>query len=176
MSTAIDLLRRGTIWLCDRYEHGQLGLADAASPPAEEIARVLGSPFESVTLARREASQLAGVLLDLAASLGLTELYGDIRNDTLAVGLHPTVLLPDSGPDQYSCTGFLNRLDYTPDYADTLDASSPAAPHLAESTSHRELAAVGRPWDLLAISAALRDRHFPVANTLFDWTLNPPQI
>ncbi|MGH2783430.1 MAG: hypothetical protein ACRDLA_18855 [Thermoleophilaceae bacterium] len=78
-----DLLRKTTVWVCDRYERDQLGLAGADASPSEEIGRVLGTPFEHVTVERRQESQLAGVLLDLAALLDLRDLYADVRNDTL---------------------------------------------------------------------------------------------
>lgn len=53
------LLTRATIWLCDRYEIGKLGLASHDATPREEIERVLGTPFESVDLKRRRSSLLA---------------------------------------------------------------------------------------------------------------------
>lgn len=156
-------LRRATVWLCDRYDRDGFGLAHVDASPDEEIARLLGTPFESVQLERRRASQAAGVLLDLAALLRLPDVYADIRNDTLAVRLTPDVLLTDDTADQFSRTGFGNRWDHNPDYTDELRQDEPAAPHLCEAESERTLVMSGRAWDLLAVSAALRDRHFPAA-------------
>jgi hypothetical protein len=162
---AIDLLRAATVWMCDRYERGELGLAEVGAPPEEEVARVLGTPFESVQFQRRQSSQLAGVLLDLTALLGLGELYADVRNDGLAVQLYPSVLVPADGPDMLSRTGLDNRLDVNPDYADELPRDGQAAPHIRRDAAVPSAVPTDRWWDLLAISAALRDRHFPAAIT-----------
>jgi hypothetical protein len=105
---------------------------------------------------------VASVLLDLAASLNLFDVYADVRNDTLAVQLYPSVLLLADGSDQLSRTGADNRWDFNPDYAETIDGSEPAAPHLAGERPDL-LVPAERWWDLLAVSAAVRDRHFPSA-------------
>lgn len=85
-----------------------------------------------------------------------------MRNDTLAVRLYPSVLLLADGPDQLSREGLGNWWDYNPDYASTIDGTAPAAPHL-EGGGPNLIVPEERWWDLLAISAALRDRHFPTA-------------
>ncbi len=94
-----------TVWVCDRHQTRELGLAAVDAPPFEEGSRVLGGPFEHVGLQPRRQSQIAGVLLDLAATLDLRDVYADIRNDTLAVQLYPSVLLVGDGADQLSITG-----------------------------------------------------------------------
>jgi hypothetical protein len=157
-----DLLRKVTVWVCDRHERGELGLAAVDASAFEEIARVLGGPFEHIGLESRKQSQIASVLLDVAYTLDLQDVYADVRNDTLAVGLYPSVLLIAEGPDQLSRTGGDNRWDFNPDYADTIDDKAPAAPHL-DNGGPQLLVPDERWWDLLAISAALRDRHFPGA-------------
>ena len=159
---AEDLLRRLTVWVCDRHETGELGLAAVDAPPFEEVSRVLGGPFEHVGLQPRRQSQIAGVLLDLAATLDLRDVYGDIRNDTLAVTLYPSVLLVGDGPGQLSITGRNNRWDFNPDFTDVIDGTSPVAPHLEDDGANL-IVPEDRWWDLLAVSAALRDRHFPAA-------------
>lgn len=156
-----DLLRRITVWVCDRHEASELGLASVGAPSAEEVERVLGSPFEHVEHDRRRQSQIASVLLDVAAAMNLADVYADVRNEALAVGMYPTVLVLADGAAGLNRDGEGNRWDVNPDYAETLDGAGPAAPHLGDTP-------VGpvpedRWWDLLAISAALRDRHFPVA-------------
>lgn len=155
-----DLLRRMTVWVCDRHETGELGLAAVDAPPFEEVSRVLGGPFEHVGLQPRRHSQIAGVLLDLAATLDLRDVYADIRNDTLAVQLYPSVLLVGDGPDQLSITGRDNRWDFNPDFAEVIDGTSSVAPHL-EDDGPDLIVPEDRWWDLLAVSAVLRDRHFP---------------
>lgn len=156
---AEGLLRRLTVWVCDRHESGELGLAAVDAPPFEEVSRVLGGPFEHIGLQPRRQSQIAGVLLDLAATLDLRDVYADMRNDTLAVQLYPAVLLVGDGPDQLLITGRDNRWDFNPDFAEVIDGSSPVAPHL-EDDGPDLIVPEDRWWDLLAVSAALRDRHF----------------
>jgi hypothetical protein len=160
--TAAAVLRSTAGWVCNRYEQGNLGLGDVEATPAEELTRILGAPFQHVVLQRRPSSQAAAVLLDLAALLGLAEVFADIRNDTLAVGLYPTVLIPGDGADWLSRTGIKNRWDVNAAYADTLVDGVAAAPHLDGSEDHLPIAAE-RWWDALAVTAALRDRHFPRA-------------
>ncbi len=159
--TVERLLRKMTVWVCDRYEHDELGLASVDAPAFDEVCRVVAGPFE-VGLAARQQSQIASVLLDLSASLDLREVYADVRNDTLAVHLYPSVLLLAEGPDQLSREGLGNRWDYDPDYATSIDGSAPAAPHLG-GDGPTLIVAEERWWDLLAISAALRDRLFSTA-------------
>lgn len=155
---AEGLIRSTTVWLCDRYERGELGLADVEASPSEEISRVVGGPFEHVALVPRRHSQIASVLLDVCAALDLRDVYADVRNDTLAVDLYPSVLLLADGPDQLSRIGRENRWDFNPDYAEAIVDSTHAAPHLGDEPNL--IPSADRWWDLLAISAALRDRHF----------------
>lgn len=119
---------------------------------------------ERVTLERRSGSGLATVLLDLCATLGLDELYADVYNDIHAVKIHPQVLRLAEGPDEYIRTGLSNRLDPHVDFAEELPSADPVAPHHRDAAG-RTLAEGGRTWDLLAISSALRDRHFVRALT-----------
>ncbi len=158
--TAEGALQRATVWLCDRYDRGESGLAQVDASPADEVRSMLGAPFETIPLRERRSSLIGGVLLDLAALLGLDSAYADIRNDIQAVRVFPSVLLTPDSRDQFLIEGEENRWDYNPDYADNLDPELPAAPHLVERVDERALATAGRWWDLLAVSAALRDRHF----------------
>ncbi len=157
--SAKDLLRRCAIWLCDAYEPGQLGLAGVDVEPKEEVERIIGAPFEAVTLERRSGSILATVLLDLCAALGLDELYADVYNNIYAVKIYPQVLRLAEGRDEYIRTGRSNRLDPHVDFAEELGGADPVAPHHRDAAG-RTLTEGGRTWDLLAISSALRDRHF----------------
>jgi hypothetical protein len=160
---AADFMHRATVWLCDRYERGEPGLASVDAEPEEEVARLLGGPFEVVRLDRRSSSQAGAVLLDVAALLGLGGLYADIRNDMLVVGIQPDVLLTADGPDRFLRTGLNNRWQLNADYADELEEAASAAPHLQLAAANSATLAEGSAWVLLAVSAALRDRHFPSA-------------
>lgn len=157
------LLQRATVWLCDRYETDALGLAGHAASAREEVERIFGAALESVELSRRRSSHIASVILDLSAILGYPRLYADAHNDILAVNAYP-IALSCRGVDRYLRTGRSNRWDYNPDYADEL-GEHPAAPHLDVAD---RVAGLNRrdAWDLLAVSSALRDRHFPEAITV----------
>lgn len=159
VNAARELLRGSTIWLCDAYERDRLGLAAVGATPTEEVERLLGGSLEWVSLERRRDSQIATVLLDLAAALNFSELYADIWNDVEAVGIYPRTLRLAEGPDQYDRTGLENRLDPNVDFAESIEEPGLVAPHHGDDAG-RELCASGRAWDLLAISSALRDRHF----------------
>jgi hypothetical protein len=157
-NAARSLLRNAAIWLCDAYAE-RLGLAGVDASPDEEIRRLIGAPLEVVELERRRDSSIATIILDLCAALGLTDLYEEVFNDVLAVGIYPRVLRMVEGPDEYLRTGEGNRLDPNVDFAEHLEEGSAVAPHHADSSGQRLLDA-NRSWDLLAISSATRDRHF----------------
>jgi hypothetical protein len=73
--SAIDLVRRCAIWMCNAYEPEELGLAGVDADPIEEIERIIGAPFEAINRDRRAGSMLASVLLDLCAALRFDDLY-----------------------------------------------------------------------------------------------------
>lgn len=155
---ARELIHRCAVWLADAYDDA-LGLAGVDAAPAEEIERVIGASFEAVDQERRRGSLLATVLLDVCAVLGFDELYADIHNDVRAVQAYPQVMRLASGPDEYSRTGGGNRLDPNVDFTEQPAGTDLVAPHHGDPAG-AQLAAEGRWWDLLAISSALRDRHF----------------
>ena len=169
-AAAAGVLKRATVWLCDRYERGEFGLAQTGLSPRQEVDRLLGERFEHVQVrGRRSTSLAAAVLLDLAAVCRFSKMYEDIRNDQQAVHLVPLVLRTPNSVDQYSISGDSNRWELNPCYPDRLPRGRPLnLPHHAEP--ERTLVRQGRPWDLLAVSSALRDRHFigPMAAALVD--------
>lgn len=160
--SAVELLRRCAVWMCDAYEPGQLGLAGVDADPREEIERIIGASLEAVNHERRVGSMLATVLLDLCAALGLIDLYADLYNDIYAVRMYPQVLRLAEGADEYIRTGFGNRIDPHVDFAEQLGASDLVASHHRDPAGSALLSA-GRAWDLLAILSALRDRHYVCA-------------
>jgi hypothetical protein len=136
-----------------------LGLASVEAAPDEEVERLLGWALDWVKLERRRESEIATILLDLACALGFADLYPDIWNDIEAVRIYPRVLRLADGPDQFDRAGMDNRLDPNVDFAEGLDEEEPIAPHHADSPGIR-LCEEGRAWELLAVSSAVRDRHF----------------
>src|SRR6185312_8465812 len=103
----------------------------------------------------RRASLIGTVLLDVAALFGFRDLYGDMRNDLLAVGVSCPVLHVGSGLGRYVKPAIDSRWEYDVDYTDEL-GNEPVVPHHAESLDD-ELLAHGLWWELLAVSAVLRD-------------------
>jgi hypothetical protein len=87
-----DILEHVIRWICDRYQGDNFGLAEAHSTPEEEVTYLLGTPFEHVTLQRRNASYTATVVLDLAAMMEMNELFELAINDFLAVHAMPPVI------------------------------------------------------------------------------------
>ena len=149
-------------WTCDRYDsHG----FDVGSPHAsadEEIAYLLGGPFEHVPLSRRSSSYLATICLDLAAVMELGELYNDIRNDFQAVGADPLLIDAGDTMGQYVANSGAIKKESTYAYRENWSPSEPwkvAAHHERYSTNDFYLGRVGRIWELLGISSVVRDRH-----------------
>jgi hypothetical protein len=159
---AQKLLTKTTAWLCDHYEKGADGLAPSSATASEEIDRAFGGALEHVRLrGKRTISFAAAICLDLAAICRLRKMYEDIRNDQLAVGIVPAILRCPDGRDQYFAAGEANRWELNPDYPDQLPHDGNLdIPHHRESATPRGLVREGRAWDLLAVSSALRDRHF----------------
>lgn len=87
------LLRRTTIWLCDRVEQ-DFGIASAYSSPEQEIQQIFGSPFEFVALKQRKESLLACALADLS-HVHCPGLYNDIVNDLAAVEAYACAFDPN---------------------------------------------------------------------------------
>jgi hypothetical protein len=160
-AAAKRLLAKTTVWLCDRHERDRFGLSATNFTPRAEIDRVFGDMFEHVHVKKRRVSQLAAVLLDVAALLRYRKLYGDIWNDLEAVRLSTMVLRCRDDADQYSLTAAGNRWEMNPNYPEQLPRREGlAVGHHRETRDDRQLVRLGRPWDLLATSSALRDRHF----------------
>jgi Restriction endonuclease len=168
---AQKLLTKTTVWLCDHYEKGADGLAPSNANASEEIDRAFGGTMDHVRLkGKRTISFTAAICLDLAAICHFRKPYEDIRNDQLAVGIVPAILRCPDGGDQYLATGEANRWELNPEYPDQLPRGGDLdIPHHRESATPRKLVREGRAWDLLAISSALRDRHFLDA---IQWTFD----
>jgi len=93
---ARKLLVETTIWLCDHHEQDASGLAGAYALPEEEVAYLLGGPFECIPVCQRTHSILALALCD-AAYIFFPDIYSDVLNEILAVDITPHGLhAPDS--------------------------------------------------------------------------------
>lgn len=156
---AEQLLKSATVWICDRYEKGRLGLAGVDAEASELVARLLGDPFEHIDFGRRRDSRAATVILDLCAALGFDALYADARNDFAAVKVYPSMLKVASGSSRWARDGIENRLVPSVPFEETLEVGRDASPHHADFSSQHPHES-SDCWDLLAVSSALRERHF----------------
>ena len=157
-----DLLQNVTKWIADRYDSNGLGLSAADSAPREEVGCLLGDSFEHIQISRRTESYLATVVLDLAAILGLGDLFNTARNEFLAVDLVPTMIeSPDTTAQYIHQSG---ELSFTPN-VEYVESWKPqdgwkVAPHHKRARSDYYLQRMARYWDHLALSSVLRDRHY----------------
>jgi hypothetical protein len=160
-------------WICDHYESSNLGLAGPHSTPEEEVAYLLGSPFEHITLQRRSASYTATVILDMSAMLEMKELFELAINDFLAINTMLPVVEVGDTPCQYATSGEDIRPEPNMQFSTTWTPVDgwKVAPHHKRGPADYYLERIGRLWDHLAVTAVLRDRHFlPTCRTF----LAPP--
>lgn len=160
--TAIELIKRSVIWLCDRAENG-FGLARYEADEYEETATLIGYPFECIKVERNTSSFLATVLVDLAAFTGNSKFYADVVNDIAACEIAfdywqfpdtNSIFTIDSDecryypniPHQNSIFNFENY-----DYAEHIKH---------EPKSFQVTQKVGKE-SLILLSILLRDRYFP---------------
>jgi len=149
-------------WVADRYDLDSRGLAGPDSSPDKELEYLLGDPFEHIEIDRRAESYIATVVLDLAAMLEMGELFNVARNEFLAVNaVLPVIEVPDT-PGQYILGGEGASLTPNMEFADSWKPVDGwrVAPHHNRAMTDYYLQRIGRWWDLLALSAVLRDRHF----------------
>jgi hypothetical protein len=156
------LLENVIKWVADRYDSDSRGLAGPYSSPDEELEYLLGDPFEHIEIDRRSESYIATIVLDLAAMLEMGDLFNSARNEFLAVDAHlPVIEVPDT-PVQYIQGG--DGACFTPnmEFADSWKPIDRwrVAPHHNRAVTEHYLERIGRWWDLLAVSAVVRDRHF----------------
>jgi hypothetical protein len=159
----VDALVKSVIrWVSDHYDSNGLGLAGPYSNPDVEVQYLLGSPFEHIALQRRSDSYIATALLDLTAIMRMKDLYELARNDFMAVGATLPVIEVRDTREQYLIGG--DDLTFNPnmEYSETWAPQDgwKVAPHHHRAPAAYYLESIGRPWDHMAVSAVLRDRHF----------------
>lgn len=150
-------------WVDDHYDSNGIGLASPSSTPDDEVDYLLGGPFKHVLgLERRSDSYIATVVLDMAAILGMKDIYDLGRNDFLAVNLTLPVIEASDTPGQFLIGGDGLRMNPNMEYSETWDPTDDwkHAPHHFRTSHPYYLERIGRPWDHLAVSGVLRDRHF----------------
>jgi hypothetical protein len=157
-----EVLCKAAIWLCDRYMAG-FGLADYSSTEYEEIATLLGYPFESIETHRRSASFAASILGDLAAFVGNETLYSNIINDIKAAKIAPRYWQVSDGNSLYEVEGrdviTYPNIDY--DDALTPFLNFTYAEHIRHEPRSFSIVSKVGPLSLMALMLLLRDRYFP---------------
>jgi hypothetical protein len=161
--TAIALIKRAAIWLCDRVEKG-FGIGRYESDAYEETAILIGYPFDAVKVERNRCSFLATMLVDLAAFIGEKKLYADLINDFEACEIvynywqfpnTSSILTIDNRecmnypniPHQYSLDGEFNDFNY--------------AEHIKHEPDSFVICSKAGAQSLILISMLLKDRYFP---------------
>jgi hypothetical protein len=149
-------------WVADHYDSGNDGLAGPYASPEEETKYLLGSPFEHTNLTRRSESYIATQLLDICAVLEEEELFDIARNEFLAVDISLPVLEVDDTSAQYSINSDGQHYEPNMPFEESWRPSEgwKVAPHHHRGPDLYYTERVGDPWDQLAISCVLRDRHF----------------
>lgn len=155
----IPWLQAIVVWLCERYEGGELGIAGPRSSTEDELWRTVGVAYDHPDVKPRKDSVLAAAILDACSILGLKQLYDDAMNDFLAVSLVPTRLIPDEAPGEFF-TGTSGCVTSPGDYSENWIGKG----GWRNSTMHKQ-AAIPRwfddndaTWIGLALSFLLRDR------------------
>lgn len=172
--TLVSWLERVVVWVCDRDEDHN-GLAAPAASPTEEVLHLLGEPYEHIAERRRRSSYVATVILDLASTLELPDLYRDAFNDFAAVGDALPSIEPLDEPGQYhhAETGVMAEANIDFESEPSTSGWHNAVHHRRAPESH-ELDGLGRSWELLATARLLRNRHFlPTTRILAGLDLPP---
>ena len=166
-STDGDLIGRWLqeicVWLGDHYEADGVGLAGPWSDSDEEASMLYGGSLEHVDVVRRPMSLIASVLLDLASTLEMVDVYDTLINEIMACRINPTVVECDDGPGTYQDGESGVYIEAWVAYDGAFNDSEgwqKSGPHRRAEKPF--LMRVGRCWDLLAICSVLRDRCFPL--------------
>lgn len=162
LPTAVELIKRGTIWLCDRTEQG-FGLADYDATEYEETAMLVGYPYNSIKVQKNVSSFLATVLADLAAFTDDKELYSVVVNDIAACEI---VYEYWQFPDTKAIFTILSEDSRT--YPNTVHEPTLTAfedlcyaQHIGEEPSTFRITEKAGLTGLILLSVLLRDRYFP---------------
>ena len=164
-SVALSLLKDAAIWVADCYDRtdgGGFGLGGVDDSVEAELEQFLGWPFAFLKITRDNSSLLATAILDLTAFAGARELYSDIVNDFLAVGICPTYYQTSDTDSQFFVEGSEMLLYPNIAFEDTLpsDGTLTYADHVRhELREYRVASEVGVP-SYLGLSLLLRDRWF----------------
>jgi hypothetical protein len=162
LPAAIELVKRATVWLCDRTEQG-VGLASYDATEYEETAMLVGYAYSSVKVQKNVSSFLATVLADLAAFTDDKDLYSVVVNDVAACEI---VYEYWQFPDTKAIFTILSEDSRT--YPNTVHEPTLTAfedyryaQHIGEEPSTFRITERVGLAGLILLSVLLRDRYFP---------------
>jgi hypothetical protein len=161
--TAENILRSATVWLCDRYEKGA-GLSSFESSVEDEVATLLGYPFEAVQVRQHPSSFLATLLCDLACFIGNPQLYEDVVNDVKAVEIVPQYWQPSDSLGQFSVEAedvvqYPTAINHSDKYTPFVEMNF--AEHIKSEPREFKIAGLTGSTSYMALCLLLRDRYFP---------------
>jgi hypothetical protein len=153
------LVRRSTVWLCDKVEYG-FGIAHWDADEQEETAVLLFYPFDFIRVEPHKSFYLASVLVDLSAFIGDNAFYGDITNDIEACEIaYFYWQFPDTKAiftiDTEDCRKFSSMV-YSAD-----EIKEDYAEYLSEEPDSFQIVETARLSSLVILSTLLKDRYFP---------------
>jgi hypothetical protein len=154
-------LQSCTKWVADYYDKNGFGFAGPYASPAEEVAYLLGTPFQDLPLRRRPESYIASTILDLASVLEDADLYDLARNEFLAVDIVLPVIETDDDQGHYCLHTGQHRFEPNMPYQEYWQPASSwkHAPHHRREVENRYAQRIDCAWNLLAIDCVVRDRH-----------------
>ena len=147
-------------WVADHHDDGGVGLAPPFADARTEVDYLLGGALEHVNAAKRRQSYLATVILDTALACDLEDCYELALNEFAAVDARPYAPAPNDDEAQYRVEDVDVPTDVSPHYTASGTSWRRTREH-ERPVSFLYLGRLGRYWDLLAVSAVLRDRHEP---------------
>lgn len=161
-AVARDLVKRTTVWLCDRYEQG-MGLAGIEASELEETQTLLGYAFEFIDLPYRRTSFLATALADLSAFISDHDLYSSVVNDVKACRIHPEYWQPRDTVGACRIDGADVVTYPTISYADEITdfGTESFGNHMEDELASFRFAEHLGPESVVVLIALLRDRYFP---------------
>ncbi|MBB3068389.1 hypothetical protein FHS14_001365 [Paenibacillus baekrokdamisoli] len=154
------LIRKVSVWICNRYELSEAGLASPYSNEEEEIKTLLGYAHDFIDLPRRRESYVATIVIDLSALYELKQLYEDVVNDIQAVAAYPCNVEVNNTLGQYVIDGDAIYASVVR-FKDKLTIGENWRVGNRQEESNESFCYENSLWwELISTSSVVRDRHF----------------
>ena len=162
INEAIDLVKRGTIWLCDRVENG-FGIARYEADEYEETKTLLGYPFDFIDVDKNRSYFFATALSDIAALIGDKQFYNDVFNDLAACEIvYNYWQFPDTNAiltiENEECLTYPN-IPFNEELNSFEDFNYAA--HIKDEPREFQIIEKTGKESLVLLSILLKDRYFP---------------